>query len=144
MLLLLHRGVLLSLSPPALSTPPTVVVGMCLPRSRFGSLIPIRHPMPRCCGAPVDVVIGNPRPALSPPCVCVYRFPFSRIAQWQRSGGVIIIYIYLRMTTMYTPACANVDKKDPRSLESIGKVGALLLVVVGGKVGRWGVCSMPG
>lgn len=79
-------------------------------------------------------------PSLHP--VCVYRFPFSRIAQWQRSGGVIIIYIYLRMTTMYTPACANVDKKDPRSLESIGKVGALLLVV-GGKVGR-GVCSMPG
>lgn len=32
---------------------------------------------------------------------------------------------------MYTPACANVDKKDPRSLESIGKVGALLLVVGG-------------
>lgn len=71
--------------------------------------------------------------------VCVYRFPFSRIAQWQ-SGGVIIIYIYLRMTTMYTPACANVDKKDPRSVESIGKVGALLLVVVGGKVGRSAPC----
>lgn len=71
--------------------------------------------------------------------VCVYRFPFSRIAQWQ-SGGVIIIYIYLRMTTMYTPACANVDKKDPRSVDSIGKVGALLLVVVGGKVGRSAPC----